>query len=320
MANTFVKADRVVRAGLGLLARELSLPQLVWRDAGGNFRGAKNDTVTLRVPAYMVARTRVMRSATALVFDELTEMSVDVKLDTHVYKGTRISDEEMTLDIEDFSEQVLLPSTQAVARGVEDVVAAAITGAVYPAEHTVEIDEQNPLAGVLRARRLLNDANVPFNGRALAVGSAVEELILGTNLLTAVDSSGSDSALRDAIIGRLRGFTVVTSNAIPPGEAYAFHRTAYALSLQAPAVPAGASWGDNAASGGIAMRALRDYAPDGNDGPADRLLVDVFAGADVVTDQGDFDENGKFVPWDGDGHEPDGVITRAVKLTFDEGS
>src|SRR5690606_17494348 len=98
-------------------------PQLVWRDAGGNFRGAKNDTVTLRVPAYMVARTRVMRSATALVFDELTEMSVDVKLDTHVYKGTRISDEEMTLDIEGFSEQVLLPSTQAVARGVEDVVA-----------------------------------------------------------------------------------------------------------------------------------------------------------------------------------------------------
>ena len=320
MANTFVNAEKVVRTGLGLLERELVLPRLVWRDAGGSFRGAKDDTISIRVPAYLTHRTRVMRSPTALVFDELAETKVDVTLDTHVYKGIRISDEEMTLDIVDFSEQVTMPAARAVARGVEDTVATAITGATYPADSQVVIDEAAPLAAVLRARRLLNDANVPFEGRVLLLGSAVEELILGTNLLTQVDTSGSDSALRDAIIGRLRGFTVVTSNAIPPGEAYAFHRTAFALALQAPVVPAGASWGDSVAAGGIAMRALRDYAPEATGGPSDRLLVDVFAGADVVTDEGEFDENGKFVPWDGDGHEPDGVLTRAVKLTYDEGS
>ena len=152
MANDFVKAEQVVRTGLKLLERELTLPAVVWRDAGGNFRGAKNDTKTIRLPAYAVAKTRVMRSATALQFDELAETTVDVKLDTHVYKGVRISDEEMTLDIEDFSEQVMQPSAEGVARKVEDVLADAITGASYPAEHTVVLDEAAPLTGILRAR------------------------------------------------------------------------------------------------------------------------------------------------------------------------
>src|SRR5690606_38215245 len=118
----------------------------------------------------------------------------------------------------------------------------------YPVAHQVPLDEQAPLETITRARRLLNDANVPMDGRTILMGSGVEEAILNNiDILNKANESGTDSALRDATIGRLRGFNLVTSNAIDPDKAYAFHRTAFVLSLQAPMVPSGASWGASAA-------------------------------------------------------------------------
>src|SRR5690349_12712841 len=96
---------------LGVLERDSVLAQFTWRDLQADrFKGAKNDTVTLKVPAYTTARTRTMRSTTAIILDDLTETSVDVKLDTHVYKALRVTDEEMTLDIVNFGEQVTAPA------------------------------------------------------------------------------------------------------------------------------------------------------------------------------------------------------------------
>ncbi|MGE0133755.1 MAG: P22 phage major capsid protein family protein [Dehalococcoidia bacterium] len=317
MTNEFIKAERVVSTALGLLEREVVLPGIVWRDAGGSFRGAKNDTISIRLPAYATARTRTLRGGAPITLGERVETKVDVTLTTHIYDAVPITDEEMTLDIEDFGRQVLMPGVRAVARGAEDLIATAIGGATFPVGHQLTLDNTNPLVTITRARRLLNDASVPQGERVLLCGSAVEEQILNLDQLTKVNESGSDSALRDAVIGRIRGFLVVVSNAIAPEKAYAFHRTAFVLSLQAPAVPDGAGWGASASANGIAVRALKDYDFSN---VRDRLLTDVFAGANVVLDAGEFDDDGKFIPWDGDGSEPAGILTRAVEITYDEGS
>lgn len=327
MSNSFVKAEKVVDVGLRLLSREITLPGLVWRDAGGSFAGAKDDTINMRLPAYAVAKSRTMRSQTQIDMSELVEMTVPVQLTKHIYFAVPITDEQMTLDIEDFARQVSAPSVSAVARGVEDVVATLINTAVYPSEHQITVNrskedgesgELGLLRATTRARRLLNDANVPQDGRTFLVGSEYEEYILSLDELTRVDASGDSSALRDATIGRLRGFRVVVSNSIAPDAAFAFHRSAYALSMQAPVVPQGASWGTGLAANGFSMRQLKDYDFANT---RDRLLTDVFVGANVVSDKGDFDENGKFVPWDGDGHDPGSKLVRAVKLTLaEEGS
>ena len=71
MANTFIKAGQIVSAASMLLQRELVLANLVMRQADSDFRGALNDTVTLRFPAVLASRTRVLRSTTALVADDL---------------------------------------------------------------------------------------------------------------------------------------------------------------------------------------------------------------------------------------------------------
>jgi hypothetical protein len=74
VANEFVKAEQVIAQMLGVLERDTVLSQFVRRDIpDGAFRGAKDDTVTLKVPAYTTARTRVLRGGAPIVVDELDE-------------------------------------------------------------------------------------------------------------------------------------------------------------------------------------------------------------------------------------------------------
>jgi hypothetical protein len=313
VANDFIKAEQVVAQMLGVLERDTVLAQFTWRDLQADrFKGAKNDTVTLKVPAFTTARTRVMRGGAPIIVDELTETSVDVKLDTHVYKAIGVSDEEMTLDITDFGEQVTAPAMGGVVRKVDDSVGAEMAAATP--EVTVTLDEADPYLGLVDARIALNLASVPASQRFLAVGANVEGAILKSDRLSKFDTSGSSEALREAIIGRIAGFTAVTAIGLDPDIAIAAHRTAFPLALVSPDVPAGASWGEKRTYRGLQLRTLRDYDPTGSTGPIDRLLTDTFMGTGVTLDSGTIDADGRFVP-SVDGEDTP-ILVRAVKLTL----
>lgn len=311
MANTYIKATRVVRTALGQLEREIIMPSLVWRDAGGNFKGVKDDTISLRLPAYTVARTRTLRAGTPITVDELDEVKVDITLDTDVYKAVGVTDENMTLDIVDFADQVSTPIVRAVARGVEDAVIAEMEDATYA--QTVYVDSDDPYLALVDARVALNDARVPMGDRFLAVGSEIEAALLKSDRLSRYDGAGDNSALREATIGRIAGFTAVSAPALDPATCIAAHRTAFCLSMQAPVVPDGASWGTTETFNGMALRMLKDYDFTNT---TDRVLGDVFIGTATTKDRGAFDGNGKFVP-DADASP---ILVRAVKVTLLPGS
>lgn len=314
MANSFVKAEQVVAGMLGVLERDTVLANLVWKDPVPSFRGAKDDTVSIRLPAYTSARTRTMRSSTALTVDELDETKVDVVLGTHVYKAIGVTDEEMTLDIVDFGQQIIAPAMTSVVRKVDDSLAAELSNATYEVEET--LDEEDPYLGILAARIDLNNANVPLAGRFLAVGSNVELALLGSDRLSKVDQAGDNSALREATIGRIAGFTAVSVPGLDPDIAVAAHKTAFVLSLAAPVVPGGATWGETRTYKGMSLRVLRDYDPTPAAGgpPKDRLLVDTFMGTGVTEDCGAIGEDGRFVPSEDGEDEP--ILVRAVKCTL----
>lgn len=292
MANETIKAAQIVDAAVLLLQREIVLPRLVWKQADANFVGALDDTITLRVPAVLSSRKRTMRSNTALTFDEFAETAVPVKLDTHVYSGLKIRDEELTLDIRDFAAQVVAPQMRAVAEGMEDVIAAALTAA-DSAYADIDFDEgtDDPYKVLVEARRVLNAANVPAGDRVFLVGSNVEAAILGDDKLRSLAESGAgatDALTEGTMFRRLAGFTVVGSNAIDPDEGFAFHKTAIAFANVAPSLPDGAPSKARTSIDNLALRYLRDYAPENSTGPVDRSLVDAFVGAvSVEEDEGD---------------------------------
>lgn len=288
MANTFIKGTRVVGQALGLLEREIVLPALIWRDAGGSFQGAAGDTISLRVPARTQARTRTLRGARPttsegagiISMDDLAETKVDVTLDTAVYSAVPITDEELSLDIEDFGMQIAEPQIRAVAEGVENAVAAEMTGATYAT--TLTLDTTFPYRTIVDARVAMNKANVPMTERYLVVGADMEGVFLKSDELHQADKAGTDSALRDATIGSLAGFgRVVVSNALPSNVGFAFHRTAYALGMRAPMVPDGATFGASQSAFGLAMRWVRDY--DFRN-VQDRSLFDTYIGTNIVAD------------------------------------
>jgi len=297
VANAFLTAERVVSTALGLLQRELTLPRLVWRDAAGDFRGAKNDTISIRVPAYAPARTRDLRSGSARTRDELTERKVDVTLDTDVYKDVKVTDEQLTLDIADFGRQVLNPMMLGVAQALEQEVADEITAATYQNSITYTVASQDAWADViLVAREYLNKANVPMSGRVIALGAEAETAFLGTDLFVKANESGSGAALSEATIGRKAGFEIVSCPVLPPDEAYAFHRTAFVMNQRAPMVPAGAPWGASQAFDGMALRAVRILDSDTIE---DVVAVDAWVGANHVTDDGYLTADGIFIPSEG---------------------
>jgi hypothetical protein len=312
VANSFLKPDVIAAAALGLLERELVLPRLVWRMGLSDFRGAANDTVTVRVPAVTTAREYEWRTRdNAIVLDELEETSVAVTLSKHPYSAVAVTDEELTLDIVSFSEQVLRPQVRAVAEKLETYVYAAMNGAdlhwpvIAPGAgdspggggSTAEYDNdaKDILVALVEARRRLNVKNVPVAGRVIVVGADIEAILLNGSQLLDASQAGGDGALRDAAIGRLYGMPIYTSNALPTDEAWVFHPTAFVFANVAPVVPDGVVMGSSQNFEGLAMRWIRDYDPSYL---RDRSVVSSFAGyasveedPDPASDVGDQLEN-----------------------------
>lgn len=312
MSNEFIKAERVVATALGLLERDSRLAGLVWRDAAGDFRGAKGDTITVRLPAYAAAKKRGLRSGATRTKGQLIERSVDVTLTENLYLPIEITDPDLTLDIESFNRQVTGPVARAILRGIEDEIVAEAQSADY--EFHLQLDQQKPHETITRARRHLNDAQIPMDGRALVVGSAVEEVILNSENFVRVDHSGSDSALRRAQIGRVADFDVFYVPGLDPEEAYAFHQTAFVLNQRAPMVPNGAPWG---AVDTFESFAIRFVQAIDSDSVVDVFHGDVFVGTNHVKDVGSI-TNGVFEP----AEDPEEVgqeehFVRAVKIDFD---
>lgn len=73
------------------------------------------------------------------------------------------------------------------------------------------------------ARKALNKANVPSDGRITVCNAEFEALLLGANSkLTSADVSGDNQGLRNATIGSLLGTRVVTSNHLPAADSPQF--------------------------------------------------------------------------------------------------
>ncbi len=307
MANTFLKPTVINRTALGLLEREIVLPNTVWKFGEADFRGAANDTVTMRLPAILTARDYEWRTRNnPIVVDDITEIPVPIALDKHPYSAVAVTDEQLTLDIVSFAEQVLRPQVRAVAEKLEGYIATTLGTAPYKSTVTFAEATDDPYKVAVRARRELNKNKVPFSDRFLVMGADVEAAFLNSDKLVKVNESGSDSALRDAVIGRLAGFTLLTSNALPATAAYAYHRSAIAFANVAPAVPEGAAMGASETYEGLAMRWLRDYDPNFL---RDRSVTSAFAGVTSVND-------GPLIDADADTQVDDPSNVRAVKITF----
>ena len=285
MPHVFVKPSLVVQTAVEILQRQRVLQALVTTDGLGDFGGSNNDTINIRVPAIAGARTRTLRAPDrTLTTDDLVEYSIPVQLTEHVYSAIKLTDEQRTLDIQDFARQVVMPQVSAMAYKLEDLIADLVDSPSY--DEVLAIDPYDTFPGFIDARRKLNDANVPDQNRVLVVGSAVEANILKDDQFRQFQQSGDANALRRAYLGDIAGMRVFRSNAIPADTAYEWHPTAFVYVNRAPKMSEGVVASASYAADNVALRWLADWSYNEI---GLRSLVDVFTGYKVITEaNGDF--------------------------------
>lgn len=273
-------AKGISSVGIALLTRRLVLPMTTTRVPGGEFSGDNGDTITLRVRQPGAARTQASPGAT-ITYDDVTEIPVDVSM-AHKYHAKRITDEEMNFDIANFASQVTAIQVDAVATAAEDLIATAL--AAVPASVTLALaaTADDTRAKFLAGRQALVEANVPLDGNwYFAAAPSIATRLLSVPDFVKVDESGSDQALRRAVVGRLFGVNVIETNAIATDTAYMYHSSGIAFAQRAPMAPRGAADSGTASKDGISLRQIFQYDPDIL---SDASVVSTFAGASAVAD------------------------------------
>lgn len=317
MANIFTKGTKLAQTALALLRKTIKAPGLFTTKYGvADFRGAEGDVIGVKRPAVLAARRKTWRGDDKIVVDKLVNTKIQVTLDQHIYSAVELSPEEETLDEVDYVRDVQAPQVDAVARDVAAVVVDSLTGATFV--NTIKFDqnstnpkESDPRKVALAARNLFQKSFVPVTGRYWLVGADVSEAIAGHEKLLDVDTSGLPEALREGVVGRLGGFTIVELDELAPTASIFTHESAVAWAVVAPVVPNGvAKGGGVAAANGIALTQLWDYD---SDSLKDRSIVHAFAGATPVLDPKVKADGTLDLTSD---NKPKLEFVRAVKVTF----
>ncbi|TDD97167.1 hypothetical protein [Actinomadura rubrisoli] len=241
----------------------------------------------------------------AWVPDHIEETYIQVRLDEHRASAHYISDEQMTFDVDSFAAEVLNPQTRGLAEYFEWRLAKAIMTFygpnATPANERVlsvkaEIDLTatteagmrtnafNLRTAIIDARKAAKAVGMPQSGQFLLCTPEVEAIILKDPDFQRVDYTGTSQALREAVIGKLYGLWIVTSNELAAQTAtglamFLWHPTALAMVTKAPNIPKGVSFGAGASSNGVALRWLIDYDYTKMQ---DRSILDVYAGFNAI--------------------------------------
>lgn len=253
MAHTLLTPDIIAKQALATLYETTVMRSLVHTDLSKEFTTAKvGDTINVRKPATFVAKD--FNRTTGVELQEAAEGSVPVKLDQFKDVSFAVTDEELTLDIENFDAQLLTPAMEALAVGLDTSLLDLRADITQEVGQNTGFEHNKPEV-LIDAGRVLDQQLVPPTGRRAVVGPAFKADWLNTPILKQADQSGNTEALRRAALGKdLFGFDAYMTNNIkaPVGTpesgkpttevGIAFHDSAFAFaSAPLPKNPGSAS-------------------------------------------------------------------------------
>lgn len=273
MANTFLTPDIIAREALMVLRNNAVMANLVHRDYSDEFANGVGDTITIRKPATFAAK----EYNGAIEVQDATEAGIPVKMDKHLDVSFAVTSKQLSMSIEDFSAQLLVPAMQAFADKIDQYLLGLksdITNSV-PATETVQDD-------VVDARAYLTKAAAPLADRRFVYGSDLETKLLKTDLFVSAEKVGDEgTALREASLGRKYGMDFyVDQNADTAGlDGIAFHKNAFALVTRPLDLPMGAANAEIVNYDGFGLRVVMGYDLDKK---TDTVSIDMLCGVKTL--------------------------------------
>lgn len=198
MPNTILTPNVIANEALMVLKNNLVMANLVHRDYEKEFVKV-GDTVTARRPSKFAAKN----FTGAVDPQELNEGGVPVKMDRLRDVTVQITSKEMSLDLRDFSAQVIEPAMTAIANAVDaDVLATAVEGACRTVTASGE-DAAKPIKDIAKVGSLLDFAGVPVQNRRLVLNPSHKVLYATDDNMSKVSYAGDGTALREAELGKV---------------------------------------------------------------------------------------------------------------------
>jgi len=208
MANTLLTPSIVAKEALMVLESNLTMVPLVHADYSSEFAQV-GDTVTIRKPAKFVAQNF---TGTTSVQD-ITEGSVAVKMDRFRDVTANVTSKQMTLDIKDFSAQVIEPAMRSLAQAVDtDLLTVGVENAGTSVAAT---SSPTNLADIASLAKVLDLNKVPVSERRLILRPEHKYSYIITDNMSKVSYAGDNEALRRYEIGNIYGFDSFMSQNAP---------------------------------------------------------------------------------------------------------
>lgn len=196
MANNFLTPNIIANEALMVLQSNLVMASLVHRDYDKEFV-AVGDTISIRKPAKFSAKNFTGTTET----QDVTEDSVPVKMDRFRDITVGVTSKQMTLDIKDFSDQIVTPAMQALAQAIdEDLLAVAVSKSGFTVNGT---DGATDLKDIANLAKQLDLNKVPVNMRRLVLHPTHKYRYALTDNLSKVSYAGDNQALRESLLGRI---------------------------------------------------------------------------------------------------------------------
>jgi hypothetical protein len=198
----------------------------------------QGDTIRIRLaPSISISDYTVGQN---LSYEVPTPIFQDMQVNKGKYFGVQVNDvlsyqsdmNLMNMFTEDAAKQLKISIenevffnsfvTEGPAAANEGATAGAISAAYNLGTDTAPIDQATPenvLKAILRMSTVLDEQNVPEDGRFLVISPFDRHLLMQSNIAQAYFTGDSQSTIRSGKIGMLDRFTVYVSNLLPKGAA-----------------------------------------------------------------------------------------------------
>jgi hypothetical protein len=258
MPNQLLTVDVIAREAIATLYEQTVMAGLVHRDYEGDFTGNSGDTITIRKPATFVVNE--FNRTTGIVLQEAREGSTSLTLNKIPDVSFAVTSEDWSMRITDFSEQFLQPAMEAISQYTDRLVLGLRADITQTVEYTPTAAHVSDV--LIDAGEVLNRANVPTAMRRAVADTTLTALFQKDPLFVQADQVGDDgTALREASIGRKRGFDNYMTQNITDGVSLAFKREAFALATRTLPLPRGigAGQGSVVTYKGLGLRVIYGY-------------------------------------------------------------
>lgn len=258
MPNTILTPDIIAKEALMVLRNNAVMANLVHRDFSNEFVAGVGDTITVRKPAKFEAK----EYNGDISVQDATESGIPVVMDKHLDVSFAVTSKELSLDIQSFSEQFLVPAMQAFSDKIDKYLIGLEADVTNRVGHTEGVIAP---ADIIAARKYLTDSAAPTTERRLVVGSQADADLLSNELFISAEKVGdAGTALREASLGRKFGFDIYTDQNVEKTEGgyvptLAFHKNAFALVTRPLALPNGAAKASIVNYDGFGLRVVYGY-------------------------------------------------------------